>query len=235
MSFDDKIDAIDKQNVQDLIFLNSGNELGKILAHFGSDKSTRHNYDAIYYQLFKDLREEKQLNVFELGLGTNNVDVPSNMGPNGKPGASLRAWSIWFPFGKVYGADVDWRVLFNENATTGRSSIQTFYCDQRNPEIIKNMWEMIKNDGGSSNKKMNIIIDDGLHEFDANVCFFENSIDILADGGVYIIEDVIDHSLPKWNEKIENEWKQKYPSKRFKIITLPHPYFNVDNTLIIIY
>lgn len=233
MSFDKKIESIDKQNVSELIFANSGNELGQILAHFGSDKSTRHNYDAIYFQLFKDLRE-KQMNVFELGLGTNNVDVPSNMGPNGRPGASLRAWSIWFPFGKVFGADVDWRVLFQERAQTGRSSIQTFYCDQRNSDIIKNMWEMIKNDG-SEFKKMDIIIDDGLHEFDANVCFFENSIDYLAEDGIYIIEDVIDHSLPKWTEKIQNEWKQKYPSKRFKIITLPHPHFNVDNTLILIY
>ena len=35
-----------------------------------------------------------------------------------------------------------------------------------------------------------IIIDDGLHEFHANKCFFENSIEKLNPGGFYIIEDI---------------------------------------------
>lgn len=51
-------------------------------------KNSWHNYTTFYYSIFKDLRE-KQLRVFELGLGTNNTNIPSNMGPKGKPGASL--------------------------------------------------------------------------------------------------------------------------------------------------
>ena len=58
------------------------------------------------------------LNIFEVGLGTNNVDVPSNMGKDGKPGASLRAWRDYFP-----NADIDTRILFKED------KIQTFYTN----------------------------------------------------------------------------------------------------------
>ena len=52
----------------------------------GSDKSTYHNYDTLYDCLFSDF-VGKEINFFELGLGTNNTDVPSNMGEDGVPGA----------------------------------------------------------------------------------------------------------------------------------------------------
>ena len=43
------------------------------------------------------------------------------------------------------------------------------------------MWKKI-------GKKMDIIIDDGMHTYDANIVFFENSINFLVDKGFYIIE-----------------------------------------------
>ena len=50
-----------------------------MIGRCGSDKgsihiqSYWHNYTTFYYSIFKDLRE-KQLRVFELGLGTNNTN-----------------------------------------------------------------------------------------------------------------------------------------------------------------
>ena len=35
-----------------------------------------------------------------------------------------------------------------------------------------------------------LIIDDGIHDYKGNVNFFENSIQYLKKGGLYIIEDV---------------------------------------------
>ena len=64
---------------------------------YGSDKgsininNSHHNYTTFYYSIFKSLCD-KTLRVFELGLGTNNIDIPSNMGTNGKHGASLYGW-----------------------------------------------------------------------------------------------------------------------------------------------
>ena len=43
-----------------------------------------------------------------------------------------------------------------------------------------------------------IIIEDGLHTFEANKCFFENSIHKVKRGGIYIIEDITNIDLPKF-------------------------------------
>jgi hypothetical protein len=110
--------------------------LCEIMGRCGSDKgsidimNSWHNYTTFYYTIFKDLRE-KELRIFELGLGTNNPNIPSNMGPNGVPGASHYGWSDFFPNSHIFGADIDTNILFNTE------KIKTFYCDQRNPEIIK--------------------------------------------------------------------------------------------------
>jgi hypothetical protein len=44
---------------------------------YGSDKGNGwHNYTKLYYKIFKDKRND-ELNIFELGLGTNNINIPS--------------------------------------------------------------------------------------------------------------------------------------------------------------
>ena len=66
-------------------------------------------------------------NIFEIGLGTNYKNIVSNMGINGKPGASLRAFRDYCPNASVFGADIDKRILFEEER------IKTFYVDQTDP------------------------------------------------------------------------------------------------------
>lgn len=134
-----------------------------------------HTYSEIYDLLFK-LNRHKVLNFFEVGIGTNNTDVKSSMGPNGSPGASLRMWRDYFPNAQIYGADIDERILFEEER------IKTFHVDQTSKKSIKEMWSNIPN-------KMDVILDDGLHELEANMLFLENSFDSLSDNGIYIIED----------------------------------------------
>ena len=161
--------------------------LCEIMGRNKSDKgsinimSSWHNYTTFYYSIFKNLRE-KQLRIFELGLGTNNVNIPSNMGAGGRPGASLFGWSEFFPNSHIFGADIDSNILFNTN------KIKTFYCDQTNPEIIKKMWNK-----PNLQDNFDIIIEDGLHTFNANVCFFENSIHKLNPNGYFIIEDIVNN------------------------------------------
>lgn len=183
-----------------------------IMYKYGSDKGNidnlRHNYTTFYYNLFKNL-SNNNLRIFELGLGTNNVNLPSNMGGNGKPGASLFGWREFFPNSFIFGADIDSGILFTDNR------IRTFQCDQTDVQSIFNLW---------SNQDLlqpfDIIIEDGLHTFEANVCFFENSIHKLKNGGNYIIEDIVDIELPLFVQKIE-EWKIKYPDLLFNLIVLP--------------
>jgi SAM-dependent methyltransferase len=198
--------------------------LCEIMGRHRSDKGhaniteSWHNYTTFYYSLFKDRRDT--LRVFELGLGTNNPNIPSNMGINGRPGASLYGWKEFFPLAQIVGADIDKDILFQEDR------IQTFYCDQTNPETIKEMWRGLE--------PFDIIIEDGLHTFAANVCFFENSIHNLKSNGYYIIEDVLKEEEPLFLEKIK-EWEVRYPDCEFTMLTIPSTKNKFDNALVVIY
>jgi hypothetical protein len=183
-----------------------------------------HNYTTLYHSIFDNIKDEK-LRIFELGLGTNNPNLPSNMGIHGRPGASLYGWNEYFINSDIFGADIDKNILFNTD------KIKTYYCDQTNPDIIKDMWNQneLKDD-------FNIIIEDGLHEFYANVIFFENSIHKLKQNGYFIIEDIINSEKYLFDNKIE-EWKLKYAHLNldFNIVMLPSTVNNYDNTLLIIH
>lgn len=202
--------------------------LCEIMGRNKSDKgdiniqSSWHNYTPFYYSIFNDMREQN-LRVFELGLGTNNVNIPSNMGKHGRPGASLYGWSEFFPNSSIFGADIDAEVLFNTDR------INTFYCDQTNVQAIKKMWGEPK-----LNDNFDIIIDDGLHTFDANVCFFENSIHKLNRNGYFIIEDICKYEEHLFTNKIK-EWETRYPDCYFKLLNIPSTTNDYDNTVLIVY
>ena len=88
--------------------------LGKILRYHGSDKSTKHNFHLIYGHLLKG-RRNQSLKILEIGLGTNNPSLKSNMGIYGTPCASVRAFRDWAPNAQVYGADIDPDILVQED------------------------------------------------------------------------------------------------------------------------
>ena len=99
---------------------------------------------------------------------------------------------------QVFGADIDANILFYTDRIT------TFYCDQTNPYVIKYMWNDPK-----LHENFDIIVEDGLHAFNANVCFFENSIHKLKSNGYYITEDIINSDAHLYENKIL-EWSKKY-------------------------
>lgn len=201
--------------------------LCEIMGRHGSDKgdinitTSWHNYTTFYYSIFNNLCDKK-LRVFELGLGTNNVTIPSNMGSNGKPGASLHGWAEFFSNADIFGADIDADILFNVD------KIKTFYCDQTDPQIIKQMW-----DEPNLKDNFDIIIEDGLHKLHANVCFFENSIHKLKQNGYYIIEDILHNGQHLFISKIK-EWEQQYNDCLFTLLTIPSVN-RLDNTLLVVF
>ena len=182
-------------------------EMCRIMARYGSDKAL-HSYTQLYWALFKD-RFDRPLRVFELGLGSNNPAVLSNMGVFGAPGASLRGWRDLFPQASVYGADIDRGILFQEDR------IQTFYCDQLDQSSILKVWSDPALRAGAD-----IIIEDGLHTFEANVSFLEASLDHLCPGGIYVIEDIAWEDVEKWNERLERVYSKRYPTHEFAFVVL---------------
>jgi hypothetical protein len=193
-------------------------KLTELMNHYGSDKggkNNHHNYSDYYSEIFFHKRKEVK-NFLEIGLGTNNVDMASNMGVEGVPLASLRAWRDYFENSNIYGADIDKDILINEE------KIKTFFVDQTNPETISLMF---KNIGVS---EFDIILEDGLHEYNANICFFENSIKFLSDSGVYIIEDI----YFKDKEKFINYFKNT--NYNYSIVDIYHKKNIANNCVVII-
>jgi SAM-dependent methyltransferase len=191
------------------------------MTKYGSDKARMHKYTAVYSALFKD-RYDQHLLFFELGLGTNNPDAPSNMGVFGVPGASLRGWRELFPHALVYGADIDRGILFQEER------IKTFYCDQLDPSSIGELWSQPDLQRGAD-----IIIEDGLHTLEANVSFLERSLDHLRPGGIYITEDILREYVDDWNDQLETVFSKRYPSYEFAFLTLPDRR-NKDHNMLVI-
>jgi hypothetical protein len=196
-------------------------DLCLIMKKCKSDKGLGwHNYTTLYTLLFESLRHTP-INIFEVGLGTNNVNVPSNMGPNGTPGASLRGWQQYFdhPDTKVVGADVDKGILFNEG------NITTHFVDQLNTDTIQSMWSTIPD-------QFDIILDDGLHTFEANWNFLQNSIHKVKKGGFYIVEDLLPTTADEFRNKL-SDLKTAYNCSYVDVIKIPNPQNNGDNTVLV--
>jgi precorrin-6B methylase 2 len=195
---------------QNRLNLDSNTELCELMNQFGSDKGSGwHNYTKFYHDLFKDVRMQIET-FFELGLGTNNTSIPWNMGVDGKPGASLFGWQKYFPNAQIYGADIDKDILFQTDR------ISTCFCDQTNPEIIRDMWKTI-------NREFDVIMEDGMHDYSANITFFENSIDWVKKGGVYIMEDL---TLESANAAVVYFQKNGWDFEWVNLKNERNPYFN---------
>jgi hypothetical protein len=158
-----------------------------------------------------------------LGLGTNNPEVPSSIGLYGRPGGSLRGWRELFPNALVYGADIVRANLFQEDR------IKTFYCDQLDQASIRELWAQPELQGG-----MDIIIEDGLHTFEANVSFLEGSLAHLRPGGIYIIEDIAKSMAERWYDQLEKIYSVQYKTYDFAFVVLPNYFNNIDNNLLVI-
>ncbi len=188
------------------------------MTKWGSDKGW-HNYTPLYSALFRDFSDER-LRILELGLGTNNLDVLSNMGVFGAPGASLRGWHQLFPHALVYGADIDRGILFQEDG------IKTFYCNQLDRSSIRELWSHSDLQGGAD-----IIVEDGLHTFEANISFLEESLDHLRPGGVYVTEDIGCDRFDEWYNRFEKVYSGQYPTYEFAFVILSN---HGSNNLLIV-
>lgn len=216
---------------------NHPTELCNLMDKYGSDKGPNFkgagNYTKMYDILFREIKDDIKY-FFEVGLGTNNTDVPSNMGSDGVPGSSLRGFRDYFQNAQIFGADVDKRILFEEDR------IKTFYVDQKNPDTIRELWSNFEG------VKFDIIIDDGIHDTiqnpSGNRIFFDHSIHMLKSGGYYIIEDVaFDYDGDRVHEmvyRIVNDIREgKYgPVSYVEVLKTPAPKGNGEyrNTQIIL-
>jgi hypothetical protein len=202
----------------------SPTEMCTVMTKHGSDKGAgTHNYTTVYAELFGGLRERPLL-IFELGLGAIYPDLRSNMGVTGCPGASLRGWRELFPRAQIFGADIERTVLFESHR------IKTFYCDQLDAAAIRDLWKQPSLEGG-----VDILIEDGLHTFEANISFLEGSLRHVRKGGIYVVEDVEGDTLDRWSALLETSFVPRFPDCEFAIVALPNTHNDRDNNLIMVH
>lgn len=202
------------------------NELCEIMFRNYSDKSSlhkHHNYSLLYHELFKTMRNKK-INILEIGIGSINPTIPSNMtggelGRVYRPGASIRGWYEYFPNAEIYCCDIDRDIIHFEE-----KRIHGFYMDQTNEDSIKSVMNTVLGD-----VQFDIIIDDGLHWFPLNCNVMNHLLSKLNNNGYYIIEDIV-HT--EYNYRFLNV--DKLLQKKYQYVRFPNLHNSVDNNLFIV-
>lgn len=144
-----------------------------------SDKCSHHSYHEVYSHL---LAERNITSFLEVGLFLHE-DAPTT---------DLHSWAEVLPSAKIYGADRKSHLLFSNDR------ISTFYVDQD----VKESLEALKTSIGH---KVDFILDDASHIFEKSINTFENLFDLVSDGGLYVIEDILvrKYSDSDWEQNVE--------------------------------
>lgn len=164
--------------IQAWVNADHANELKLTLDRCGSDKGGVHNYHLLYQPILSMLTARTggdRLRLLEIGLGTNHLDVVSNMGIYGQPGASVRAFRDFLPEAEIDGADIDRRILFSEER------IRTFWVDQLSDQSLADLFKQ---------RSYHLVIDDGLHTIEANLNTFVAAMEAVIPGGWIVVEDI---------------------------------------------
>lgn len=203
----------------------SDTPLCEIMNRHGSDKGNgHHNYTKLYHHMFQHRRNEP-LNILEIGIGSVNRSIPSNMagGRPYEPGASIRGWREYFPNAHIYCCDIDNSIL---NIFDGDEKITAFHFNQYDHDKIHELFQAGKLLHGI---KFDLIVDDGLHFFPVNCNVMKNFVPFMNSNGTYIIEDIIhtEYNYRYIDFNILNQMNYQY-------VRLPNPQNPCDNNLFIL-
>lgn len=167
--------------------------LSELFAEFGTDKNSVHSYGPAYEELFCEWRSDP-IKLLEIGI---------------KDGGSLRAWREYFSSGEIHGLDMS-----PETMIVGESRIQTHCCRQDDSRAL---YEIGKRHG-----PFQLIVDDGSHQLVDIMASYLVLRGFLADGGIYVIEDLQDFS-----------WTGYFQTPDFQIVDLRHVKNRYDDILVV--
>lgn len=157
------------------------NNLRRLAQIYWSDKWGDHWYCQHYERHFAHLRSKK-ITLIEIGIG--GYDDPH------QGGGSLRMWRRYFPHGRIYGIDIFEKSSHNEKR------IHTFRGDQTDEKFLT---QVILETG-----RPDLIIDDGSHINEHVIKTFQILFPLLADDGIYVIEDTHTSYWPEYGGDGDN-------------------------------
>lgn len=174
-------------------------ELDALMRAESSDKSSLgHGYVNAYGPLLGPWRQQVRT-VLEIGIGavkmvrTDGSPMHANMGTwlssktgsSYRPGASLRAWSGFFPNARVVGVDIDAEVVDAVNGAK-MPRIEAIHGDTQQLVSFRTKLAAATIARGGCD----IIIDDGLHSWSGQQQTLITLWPYLRHGGYYFVEDV---------------------------------------------
>lgn len=156
------------------------------------DKSSKHKYDQLYYDIMKKGSQQKELKFLEIGVFK---------------GASTKAFVEFFPNGTIYGLDTFERIEPSSINILSHNRVEWMKCDSTSIDLANDIRSKWGND-----IEFDFILDDGAHWPEANRLTFENLFPLLKQSGTYIIEDVFPMHLMSYNE-LQHPWLRRFPQR----------------------
>ena len=193
-------------------------ELRKLFDKYECDKGSKHGYEKAYEPFFEPLKY-KEINILEVGVWK---------------GQGLEELKDYFPNAQIYGIDIFTRpeeIVVQVGEKIVNSAISNRSMNPSEISVLSNEnvhWA--KCDSTASNCssiitntfgkdiQFDIIIDDGLHQPEANALTLKNLWPLLKDNGIYFVEDVWPLDRMTYSQ-IANHWwlkKKKHIYNDFK-------------------
>lgn len=167
-------------------------ELGELFAKHATDKGLN-GYTEMYEAILDPIRR-LPLNILEIGIGTVIPDAPWGMhawvGPEYRPGASLRIFRDYCPNATILGLDIQPDTQFTEER------IATGMCNSADARDVARFFAWRRDE------PFDLIVDDANHEPNAQLATFTNFHSRVRPGGHYVIEDIWhdSHVFHCWEE-----------------------------------
>jgi len=155
----------------------------EIFNNWGSDKSSKHNYEIIYAEFKKTIKTSSR--ILEIGCGSNDPEIRHAMSPDYIPLSSLQALREIYQNENIEGADIDVKLEINND-------FKVHYLDQFKRETLEEISKSFK-------LGFDLIIDDGVHDIAANYLTLIYFYKILNPQGKYVIEDVPTSLIESWS------------------------------------
>jgi len=153
--------------------------LSLLFTKYGTDK-VRNEYVGMYEDILASMRD-RPARICEIGIGTLIPGAPSSMvsycDPGYRPGGSLRAFRDFCRKATVLGLDVQPDTQFQEDR------IETGICDSTDGMAVALFFAFRE-------RAFDLVIDDGLHAWQAQLATLVNFQDKVVQGGFYVIEDI---------------------------------------------
>jgi hypothetical protein len=156
--------------------------LSALARRFQTDKWGVHRYTP-HYERHLSRFVDLPINLLEIGIGGYE--------DSDKGGASLLMWKTYFPKGNIFGLDI------YDKSFIDQERIRTFRGEQGDEARL---CEIVTETG-----PLDVVIDDGSHESADVIKTFNVLFPMLANDGIYVIEDTQTSYWPEWGGALDRQ------------------------------